>query len=101
MEQIVDIFVPQIGEEIVEVVKVIPQERVQQRTVKRIIDVPLRQVMEEIVGVVHCIPMESIPERVVEHIVDTQEPQIVSIQGSAANRRTSCEHACSASRTHS
>ena len=52
-------------EESVEVVQIITQERVQNRTV------------EQIVEVIHSIPMERIPERVVEQIVDMQEPQVM------------------------
>ena len=39
MKQIVDFPVPQIVEEIVEVIQLVPQERIQQRTVEPIADV--------------------------------------------------------------
>ena len=51
-----------IVEEIVEVMQIRTQERVQNRTVK------------QIVQVVHSIPLERIP---VEQIVDMQEPQVM------------------------
>ena len=121
VEHIVDVPVPQIQEQIVEMVKVIPQEGFAERMMEQIVDVPVPQVMEETVEVAHSIPMERIPERVGEQIVDMQEPQvmekitkvpkstqqvantpqIVSRQDPATNRRTSCEHACPASRAHS
>ena len=56
-----------VTEETVEVVQIIPQERVQNRTVVQIIEV------------VHCIPMERIPERVIEQIVDMREPQVMEM----------------------
>lgn len=40
-EQIVDVSVPQIRERCVEVVKAIPLERLQQRTVEQIVHVPV------------------------------------------------------------
>ena len=49
-------YVPRIMEEIVEVVRLILQERVQQRTVEQIVDVPVPQVVEEIAEVVETIP---------------------------------------------
>ena len=55
----------QVTEEIVQVVQIIPQERVQNRTA------------EQIVEVVRSTPMERIPERVVEQIVDMQEAQMM------------------------
>ena len=44
--------VPQIMEEIVEVVRLIPQERIQQRTIEKFVDVPMLRFMEEIVEIV-------------------------------------------------
>ena len=52
-----------VTEEAVEVVQIMPQERVQNRTVVQIIEF------------VHCILMERILERVIEQIVDMREPQ--------------------------
>ena len=49
-------YVPQVMEEIGEVVRSIPQERVQQRTVEQIVHVPVPQVVEEIAAVVQIIP---------------------------------------------
>ena len=44
-----DVPVPQIQEQIVEVFKVIPQVRVSERIVEQIVDVPVPQFVEEIV----------------------------------------------------
>ena len=62
-------YVPQVMAEIVEVVRVIPQERVQQRTVEQIVDVPVPQVVEEIVEVVQIIPQGRLSVRINDRIV--------------------------------
>ena len=55
----------QVTEETVEVVQIIPQERVQNRMAKQIVEV------------VRSIPMERILERVVEQIVDMRETHVM------------------------
>ena len=47
-----DAPVPQVVEDILEVIKVIPQERVSERIVEQIVDVPVLRFMEEIVDTV-------------------------------------------------
>ena len=54
--------VPQDMAEIVEVVRLIPQERVHQRTVEQIVHVPVPQVVEEMAEVVQ----ESISKRITD-----------------------------------
>ena len=54
-EQIVDVPVPQIMEETVEVSKLIPQERIHQRTLKETVNVPVPQIQEQIVEVVKAL----------------------------------------------
>ena len=49
-------YVPRVMEEIDEVVRLIPLERVQQRTVEQIVHVPVPQVVEETARVVQIIP---------------------------------------------
>ena len=72
--------------EIIEVVRLIPQERVQQHTVEQIVDVPVPQVVEEIAEVVQIIHQERISERIIDRIVDVpvvmqrQEPTIQTVQ---------------------
>ena len=78
--------IPQIMEEIGEVVRLIPQERVQQRTVEQIVHVPVPQVAEEIAGVVQIIHRECISKRIIDRIVDVpvvmqrQVPTIQTVQ---------------------
>ena len=62
--------VPQVVDEIVEVVRLILQERVQQRAVEQIVHVPVPQVVEEKAGVVQIIHQERISKRIVDRIVD-------------------------------
>ena len=61
---------PVIIEEIVEVVRLIQQERIQQRTVEQTVDVPVPQVVEEMVDVLQIILLERISERIIDRIVD-------------------------------
>ena len=51
-------------EENPEVLKPIPQERVQNNTVEQIADVPISQIQEKMVGVIHLIQQERIYERI-------------------------------------
>ena len=55
LDQIVDVPVPQIMEETVEVAKLIPQERIQQRTLEETVNVPFQQIQEQIVAVVRAL----------------------------------------------
>ena len=48
---IISVPVRQIQEQIVEVIKVIPQERTQQRTLEETVNVPVLQIQEQIVAV--------------------------------------------------
>ena len=48
-------YVPQVVDEIIEVVRLIPQESVQQRTAEQIVHAPVPQVVEEIVEVLQII----------------------------------------------
>ena len=49
-------YVPQVMAEVVEVVRLVPQERVQRRTVERIVHVFVPQIVEEVTEVVLVIP---------------------------------------------
>ena len=79
-------YVPQIMEEIAEVVRLVPQERVHQRTAERIVHVPVPQVVEEKAGVVQIIPQDRISKCIVDRIVDVlvvmqrQVPTIQTVQ---------------------
>ena len=63
--------VPQVADEIIEVVRLIPQESVHQRTVEHIVRVPVPQV-GEVSEVVQIIPQDRISERIIDRIVDVQ-----------------------------
>ena len=73
--------VPQVVDEIIEVVRLIPQERVQQRCPR-----PVPQVVGEIVEVVQIMPQERISKRIDDRIVDApvlmqrQVPIIQTVQ---------------------
>ena len=79
-----DVPVTRVKEEIIEVVKEmlfegvkpIPQERVQNYTVKHTVDVPVPQILEEIGGRIQLILQERMSDRVVEQIVDAHVRQI-------------------------
>ena len=55
-EHIVDVPVPQLMEETVEAAKLIPQERIQQRTLEETVNVPLLQIQQQIVAVGKAVP---------------------------------------------
>ena len=79
-------YVPKIVDEIIEVVRLIPQERVQQRAREQIVHVSVPPVVEEIAGVVQIIPQERISKRIIDRIVDVpvvtqrQVPTIQTVQ---------------------
>ena len=62
-----DVPVPQIREQIVDVVKNIPQERISERTVEQTVDVTTPQILEEIVEGGSA-PHERVQQRTVEHV---------------------------------
>ena len=76
VEQIVDIPVPHFLENVVEVVQIVPQERVLIRTVEQIVDTPTLQSQDEIVEVIQLILQEGISERILEQIVEVPVPQM-------------------------
>ena len=49
---VIAVPVPQIQEQIVDVIKVIPEEWMSKRTVQQIVDVPVPQIPEQIVEVI-------------------------------------------------
>ena len=71
---------PQIWEEIVEVVSLVPQARVQQRVDEQSVDVPLPQIMKEPVEVFKIVPQESFSDRICEQIVDVPVPQVDELE---------------------
>ena len=63
-------------EEIIEVVKLIPQDKVENRTVEHIVAAFVPQIHEDLVDVIRFIPQERISDLVVEQIVDIPDPKI-------------------------
>ena len=60
-----------------EVVQIIPQERIHPRIVKQIFDVPVPLVVVEILLVIKVIPQVRVSERIVEQIFDVPVSQVV------------------------
>ena len=77
-EQTADEPVPHIVEEIDEVVKFVPQERVQQHVAGQVVDVLVRQIMDEMIGVMKVVRPESVCDRI-EEPVDVPVPHVVEI----------------------
>ena len=74
---------PQVVYEFDEVVRLIQQERVQQRIVEQIVHVPVQQVVEGIAGLVKIIHQERISKRLVDRFFDVQvvmQRQVPTIQ---------------------
>ena len=90
--QVTNEYVPKVVDEIIVVVRVIPQERVQQRTVEQSVHVPVPQVVGEIMEVVQITPQERISERIIDRIVDVpvavqrQVPTIQTVQETVDTR---------------
>ena len=63
--------------DVVEVVQIVPQERIQLRIVRQISDVPVPQVVEEILLVIKVIPQVRVSERIVEQIFDVPVLQVL------------------------
>ena len=74
---ITSVPVPQIQEQIVEVIKAIPQEQMSKRIVEQIVDVPVPQIMEETVEAAKSIPQEGVQQRALEETVNVPTPQIL------------------------
>ena len=72
-EQNVDVPVPQFQEDGLQLV---PQKRVQNRTLEQIVDEPVPPVMEAAVEVMRPTPQECVVNRTPEQLVDEQVPQI-------------------------
>ena len=72
-----DVPVPHVMEEITEVVKHMPQERVRSNTVEQLAAVPAPHIQEESVEVFQLIPEDRISDRIVEQTVDIPSPEDV------------------------
>ena len=78
VEQIVDMAVPQIQEQIVEVAQTIPQERTSEHTAQQIAGVPVPWVQERILEGAKIIPQKRILERIVGQMDDVPVPQTLN-----------------------
>ena len=65
--------VPQIQQELVDVVNVISQERLWERIAEQVVGVPLSRIVE---ATQHLAPQEPFPERIVEQIGECVVPQV-------------------------
>ena len=74
-----DVTVPRVMEEIPEVLKLIPQERVQNNTVERIVDLPVSQIQEKMVGLIHLILQERISERIRAEIGSRIQEELLEV----------------------
>ena len=83
---ITSVPVPQIQEQIVEAIKVIPQEQMAERVVEQIVDVPVPQILDQIVDV----PVPQLMEETVEAEIDSRGAHTTT------HSRRECECACSA-----
>ena len=75
-EEIIDISVPQVMEETVEAVKLIPQDKVQNCTLEQIVAVPLPRIREETGEVIQLLSQDRVSDQVIEQIIDCSVPQI-------------------------
>ena len=73
--KIVDVPVPGIMEEILELIQLVPQERIPERIVEEISDVPVPEVMEKTVEVGKHSRQEGMQSYTVEQIVGAPFPQ--------------------------
>ena len=73
----IDVPVPRVTENIIEVLKHVPQEQAQSCTVEQIIDLPVPHVKEEIIEVLRRIARERVPKRTVEQTVAVPVPRVM------------------------
>ena len=78
--QIVHVTIPQIQEQIVESVQVIPRELFPEQIEEQILDIPVPPIVEEIAAVVQIIPQERLQQSTAEQNVVVLVPQVVEEQ---------------------
>ena len=71
MEQTLDVTMPEMVKQLVEVPKIISQDRIQQRTVKQIVGIPVPQVVEEVVEVCKVSSQDRVQQRFGRQIIET------------------------------
>ena len=70
VEQSLDVPVPEMAKQSVEVAETVSQDRIQQRTVEQIVDAPVPQAVEELAEVFRVFSQDRIQQRVVEQTID-------------------------------
>ena len=65
--------------QLLEVPKIIPQDRIQQRTVEQIVDVPVPQVVEELAEVFKVYSRDEVHKRFVEQTIETPSTAIAEM----------------------
>ena len=68
-EQILDVLVPEMAEQLVEVPETVSQDRIQQRTVEQIVDAPVPQAVEELAEVFRVLSQDRIQQGTVEQTI--------------------------------
>ena len=66
VEQSLDVPVPEMAKQLVEVPETVSQDRIQQRTVEQIVDAPVPQAVEELAEVFRVFSQDGIQQRAVE-----------------------------------
>ena len=69
VKEVIDVLVPQVQAAIAKAVKLIQQQRLQQRGVEGLVELPVSQTQEMV------IPEEPVPEPISEQIADVPAPQ--------------------------
>ena len=80
VEQLKRVPFPQIQEQFVESVQVIPQKLFPERIEEQIVDIPVPPILTQIAEVVQIIPQERSQQRTVEQLVGAPVPQVVEEQ---------------------
>ena len=83
-----DVPIPQIQEQIDDVVKVIASQRVLERTVEQIVDVPVTKISKDTVEMIQSVPKEQIQEHIGEETMD----EMPEVDQTGLSRTTSSAH---------
>ena len=69
-EQILDVPLPEMVTQLVEVPETVSPDRIQQRTVEQIVDAPVPQVVEELAEIFKVFSQDRIQQRAVEQTIE-------------------------------
>ena len=76
-EQIVEVHVPQVVGQVLEVPKTASRDRTLQETVERVVDVPVPEMVEQLVKLPKTVSEDGMQERTMEQTVDILVPRYV------------------------